>query len=604
MNDFDSLLNEADFLRDTTMEANLIRPIVPIREWVVSEYYAGPDIKNLYPYWRNHLINIFDESRTAEDKINEIIITGCLTGDTIIPLLSGENVTIKELADRGTDYEFDVYSVDTNTGNIVAGHGHNARKTGDSRNVYKVTLDNGKVICATENHPFLMRDLTYKRLDELEVGDSLYPFNRHLGNDGYERVYNCGTSRFVPTHRLISKTYNKKFYGVVHHKNHNKLDNRPSNLKIISRGSHTSHHHKGKDSKKMVATRRKLPTGWYRSDETASKTGKANWDKYNFGEEYKEKREQARIKSALTCRTEDYRKRRSIIAKKNYDKLKPIDNTDKNMIKKQQTSKSLNWLDKHNIPSDKESLVRLLNESKTLKSFCKKFGIKETTLYNRLKWLDLNDLLYDYGYTNHQVVSIEFVRKDEVYDIEVDDFHNFALDSGCFVHNSIGTGKTTFANFVMLRFLYEISCYDNPQALFNLMMTSKIAFFYFNITKEQANLTGYGQLREMIDASPYFREYFKRNERKSNDIEWLQQKMYISYGSSTGHIIGTNLLGSILDEANFYQGDGGSATVSSNKDVQSKAAKIYTNIINRRKISLFEKWCFANIINDCFIFYV
>ena len=40
MNDFDSLLNEADFLRDTTMEANLIRPIVPIREWVVSEYYA------------------------------------------------------------------------------------------------------------------------------------------------------------------------------------------------------------------------------------------------------------------------------------------------------------------------------------------------------------------------------------------------------------------------------------------------------------------------------------------------------------------------------------------------------------------------------------
>lgn len=172
------------------------------------------------------------------------------------------------------------------------------------------------------------------------------------------------------------------------------------------------------------------------------------------------------------------------------------------------------------------------------------------------------------------------------------------------ITGSIGTGKTTFANFVMLRFLYEISCYDNPQALFNLMMTSKIAFFYFNITKEQANLTGYGQLREMIDASPYFREYFKRNERKSNDIEWLQQKMYISYGSSTGHIIGTNLLGSILDEANFYQGDGGSATISSNKDVQSKAAKIYTNIINRRKISLLKKWCFANIINYCFIFNV
>lgn len=159
------------------------------------------------------------------------------------------------------------------------------------------------------------------------------------------------------------------------------------------------------------------------------------------------------------------------------------------------------------------------------------------------------------------------------------------------ITGSIGTGKTTFANFCMLRMLYEISCYDIPQALYNLMMTSQIAFFYFNITKEQANLTGYGQLREMIDSTPYFREHFLRNTRKSNDIEWIDKKMYISYGSNTGHIIGTNLLGSILDEANFYQGDGGSAVVLSAKDVQSKAAKIYTNIINRRCITLYEKWC-------------
>lgn len=78
MSDFNDILTLADSLRDTTMEARLVRPIVPIREWVVSEYYAGPDIKNLYPYWREHLINIFDESRTPENKINEIIITGSI----------------------------------------------------------------------------------------------------------------------------------------------------------------------------------------------------------------------------------------------------------------------------------------------------------------------------------------------------------------------------------------------------------------------------------------------------------------------------------------------------------------------------------------------
>ena len=146
------------------------------------------------------------------------------------------------------------------------------------------------------------------------------------------------------------------------------------------------------------------------------------------------------------------------------------------------------------------------------------------------------------------------------------------------IDGSIGGGKTTFANLCMLRKLYELSCYENMQALFNLMLSSKIAFTYFNITKDQAEQTGFGQLREMIDSSPYFQEHFRRNMKSQSIIEWPTEKLSVTFGSGTSSMIGGNLLGSILDEANFYQGDGKEAVAG---EVQSKAAKLYTNIRNR-----------------------
>lgn len=163
------------------------------------------------------------------------------------------------------------------------------------------------------------------------------------------------------------------------------------------------------------------------------------------------------------------------------------------------------------------------------------------------------------------------------------------------VKGSIGTGKTTMANIILIRKLYELSCYENVQSLFNLMITSSIALIYFNISKDQAELTGYGQLKQMIDAIPYFKENFPRNTHKTNDIEWPDQNMYITYGSSTAHAIGSNLLGSVLDEANFYGGE--SPTASTNfRTANSKAMEIYASI-RRRGESRFTKGGVDNSIS-------
>ena len=65
----------------------------------------------------------------------------CLGGDTKIKLLSGTDVAIKNLVGKS---DIDVYSCLKN-GQIVFGKGNNVRKTGKNKNVYRVTLDNGKI---------------------------------------------------------------------------------------------------------------------------------------------------------------------------------------------------------------------------------------------------------------------------------------------------------------------------------------------------------------------------------------------------------------------------------------------------------------------------
>lgn len=150
----------------------------------------------------------------------------------------------------------------------------------------------------------------------------------------------------------------------------------------------------------------------------------------------------------------------------------------------------------------------------------------------------------------------------------------------------LGTGKTTIANIILLRKIYELSCYSNIPALFNLMASSKIMLAYFNLNLGQALLTGYGQLKEMIDNCPYFQEYFTRNQKKEAEIVWPQANMMVRFASGTQHTIGTNLIGSVLDEANFYSKT--EKITESAIQVQDKAKQIYTETRNRRKITFYD----------------
>jgi intein/homing endonuclease len=174
----------------------------------------------------------------------------CLEGSTRIPVLGLNGVmTIADMASAFTDKDrkedLYVYSCD-DKGKIVPGKVLNAWKTKDVTELYEVTTDDAGIVRCTANHPFMLRDGSYCRADELVPGQSLMPLYRKLSTskkqggsdliDGYEMILDNMTNEWKYTHKVVSDYMNSEKIDritkqrVVHHVDFNKLNNEPSNL--------------------------------------------------------------------------------------------------------------------------------------------------------------------------------------------------------------------------------------------------------------------------------------------------------------------------------------------------------------------------------------
>lgn len=95
----------------------------------------------------------------------------CICGDTIIPLLDGRRVTIKELYDNNESNLW-LYGIDSK-GQFVPVKADRIIYKG-IRQCLKITLDDGTVIKCTPDHLWVMPDLSFKSASELVVGDGIY----------------------------------------------------------------------------------------------------------------------------------------------------------------------------------------------------------------------------------------------------------------------------------------------------------------------------------------------------------------------------------------------------------------------------------------------
>lgn len=101
-------------------------------------------------------------------------IDGCCVGETKMYLANGEIKTLKQLEEERKSVE--VFCVNDKNGKLERGIVHSFRITKCVNKLYHIKLFNGEEIVCTENHPFLMNNLKWKRTDEIKRFDSFYNY--------------------------------------------------------------------------------------------------------------------------------------------------------------------------------------------------------------------------------------------------------------------------------------------------------------------------------------------------------------------------------------------------------------------------------------------
>jgi len=148
----------------------------------------------------------------------------CVVGDTLIAVADGRNaVTIKELVDDGKDVP--VYSTNPLTGRVEIKMGRSPRKTKNNTEVWKLTLDDGSEFIATPDHKILLKNLEYVDLKNLKTGDSISPFYSFDSNN-YRQISRSGVQmkggnfRNNRQYRLINEFYNGAIDSKKYHIHH------------------------------------------------------------------------------------------------------------------------------------------------------------------------------------------------------------------------------------------------------------------------------------------------------------------------------------------------------------------------------------------------
>ena len=467
----------------------------------------------------------------------------CLTGDTKIRMLDGSSKTILQLLN---DYENNipnyVYTFNEQKQIIEPKLIKNVWFTGYRNDIYKITLDNGEIIECTSNHPFMLRNGQYLSADKLQIGQSLMPLYTKIsakGLKGYRMYFEPMEGKWHYEHTQFDRVrkYNYIKGNITHHANYNKLDNRPCNLKYISKSQHTKVHnrvqsdeerHKRSESVKLwhqqnknteqykLRTKRTIQSlkkynqkhkeeiiqkhkNIVLSDETKEKMSRKNERLYTNGiirkyfkisqpipegfircesqsklhsKRYNLTRLEQKLVLNINKKIKQERKRLDTLNNKLYKQLNKF--TKPNRIKNRKMPKRPYKLKRKTQINNLKSAIKKvayckLNNNKPYNTLTKTELYKAGTIFRNIGHPELKTVgtkqmskcrWYTNGiqeiYTknfqnipvgfypgrcktvkNHKIISIEKINiYKKVYDLEIEDNHNFALDTGIFVHNS------------------------------------------------------------------------------------------------------------------------------------------------------------------------
>lgn len=150
-------------------------------------------------------------SSLIDSYISELKRARCCRGDTKISLLNGTTPTIQEMAENSNEYIGKyVYSINPETKALEPDRIVNVKKTLLNTEIIRVHLDNEQHVDVTPDHPFMLRDGTFKEAQNLAVGESLMPL--------YTSISSILNHKVLYIEKLSEKV---DTYDITTEKNHN-----------------------------------------------------------------------------------------------------------------------------------------------------------------------------------------------------------------------------------------------------------------------------------------------------------------------------------------------------------------------------------------------
>ena len=387
----------------------------------------------------------------------------CIRSNTEIPLLDGRYLTLKEIIEEyNNGKENWVYSVNQDTLNIEPGKITNAIITRKNENLIRIWVDDKNYIDTTYDHKYILRDGSECRADELTIGQSLMPLykkNKIMGSNlEYEKIYNPGTKRWRWTHKMSIGDI--KLNEIRHHKDYNRFNNNPTNLKIMDKDIHFEFHQKIlkekwiNDYDGQVESIRNGVKKWHSEEKNQERHSK--WVTKANIEQNKVEKMQA------VLNTPEIRERQKQAACK--AQTKRFSNPENKKYMKKIKSilfdnfllNRFGYLFIENNRPKRDDLGKILTEDNIFISHLKKINEKQSfsnIQYNHINKQTIWKIIKKLGFENypefrsnyllnHKVAKIEYLaEKDDTGCITVEGNHNFAVSKDSqptvFISNSM-----------------------------------------------------------------------------------------------------------------------------------------------------------------------
>lgn len=206
-------------------------------EYFLTNFYSGTGIPKQFTGW-------------------------CLRGDTLIPLLNGSKVTIKEMFENKDMYIGKGIMGCNSDGSLCPTTIKDIQLTKPSTDFIRLYFDNGKYVDVTDEHRMMLRDGSFVCAKDLIEGDSLMPYYEKY-KDSRKYVLDNKLGKYLPQYRVVA---NAKFDSIpkgnqIHHIDSIKANDDFDNLANLTLEEHCLVHHDMLHKRNKDAYKKKRANG-------------------------------------------------------------------------------------------------------------------------------------------------------------------------------------------------------------------------------------------------------------------------------------------------------------------------------------------------------